>query len=90
MIHYKEGKGNQDLIFGELINFFNKFKKASATDEEVATLANKVSYALDLMDYNYREIKALDRKAFMDLMKVYYDTLVDQKSKILFSKVFSI
>ena len=90
MLRYKEGKGNQDLIFGELLTFFNKYKKASATDEEVAALANKVSYALDLMDYNSREIKQLDRKAFMDLMKVYYDTLVDQKSKTQFAKVFSL
>ena len=90
MVQFNEGNTNQSLIVVELLPFINKYKKPTAADEDVNALAQQISYVLDLWDYNYREIKVLDRKAFMDLMKSYYNKLLDSKQKALFAKVFAL
>ena len=88
MIQFNEGKANQSLIVVEILPFIDKYKKPSATSEDVNSLAQQVSCVLDLWDYSHKEIRVLDRKAFMDLMKSYYQYLKDPAGKSLFARVF--
>lgn len=90
MIRFEEGKTEQSLITIELLPFINKYKKPTATEDDVNQLVHQVSVVLDLWDYNHKEIKMLDRKAFLDLMKSYYLYLKDSSAKVLFSKVFAL
>lgn len=90
MIRFEEGKTEQSLITIELLPFINKYKKPTAAEDDVNHLVQQVSAVLDLWDYNHKEIKMLDRKAFLDLMKSYYLYLKDSSAKALFSKVFAL
>lgn len=90
MVRFNEGKTEQSLITIELLPFINKYKKPTATEDDVNQLVHQVSAVLDLWDYNHKEIKLLDRKAFLDLMKSYYLYLKDSSAKALFSKVFAL
>jgi len=90
MVRLEEGKTNQRLIELGLIVFVKKYKKPEADDLEVGKLVHQISCVLDLWDYTYQEIQHLDRKAFMDLMKSYYDKLRDSKDKELFTRVFAL
>lgn len=90
MITLLENTENQNKIEIELAPYFMKYKKPSAQEVDVSLLVKQVSYVLDLWEYTYKEVRSLDRKAFMDLMKSYYLKLTDNKSKNLFSKVFDL
>lgn len=90
MVRFNEGKAEQSLITIELLPFINKYKKSVATEDDVNQLVQQVSAVLDIWDYSHKEIKMLDRKAFLDLMKSYYLYLKDSSSKALFSRVFAL
>lgn len=90
MIRFEEGKIEQSLITIELLPFINKYKKPTATEDDVNKLVQQVSAVLDLWGYDHKEIKMLDRKAFLDLMKSYYLYLKDSSAKALFSRVFAL
>ena len=90
MVRFEEGKTEQSLITIELLPFISKYKKPAATEDDVNQLVQQVSAVLDLWDYNHKEIKMLDRKAFLDLMKSYYLYLKDSSAKALFSRVFAL
>lgn len=90
MVRFDEGKAEQNLITIELLPLINKYKKPSAKEDDVNQLVQQVAAVLDMWDYNHKEIKALDRKAFLDLMKSYYLYLKNSSAKALFSRVFAL
>ena len=90
MLHFLEDRDNQNHIVVELTPFFMKYKKSAASIENVNELIQQVACVLDIWEYSSKEIKVLDRKAFFDLMKSYYNYLRDAEGKALFTKVFSL
>jgi hypothetical protein len=69
MLVFKEVTGRHKELTQTLIPLAQSYAKAMASPKAILDFADRFATVLELWDFSPRELKGLDRRAFIDMVK---------------------